>query len=333
LSRATRLLLAHGARWLAVSLAATALLVLLVDWVELGARLARAEGGASLTGALQLALLLLPAHVSRAAPFTVALGSALTVVGLRRSGEWQALGAAGLGPGRLIAPLVALGLAAGLGAAALDAWVVPGATRAQLHLLAQHEGRPLRHDGATWLYADGQAFRLEGDPVAGTIAQAYAFSMDAQQMAWAHAGIRWEGLAWACEGGCVEGSPWGSLPPPQAMAQLLGPEEPSALGWAVLGHDTRPSAAAERWARLSRPVASPLAALLAAAISALLAPGSLAVLLAAAPVLAWELLATGIQTQVGLGRLPGLGIPVARLGLAALLALLAWRRLGRPRRR
>ncbi len=330
MSRASRLVMGRALRWLAVAIAATALLVLLVDWVEHGSRVAGSTGGAALMASLQLALLRLPAHLSRAAPVAVAIGASLAVVGLRRSGEWQALGAAGLGPLRLFAPIALLGGAVGLGAAALDAWVVPSAERAYHRALAHHSDRPLRQDGGTWLSVGGLAFHLEGDPSSGAVPAAHAFAVGDPGQSWTRAALLWRDDAWRCEGDCAPGAPWDRLPAPDHLGELIGPEPPSALSWGTLSQDHRPSSRAELQARISRPLASPLAAIVAAAIAALLAPGPLVVLLAAAPVLAWELLASAAQAQAAIGQLPGAGIPIGRLVPALLIAgLLLWR-LRRP---
>ena len=326
MSLASRLLLGRGLRWLAVAVTATALLVLLVDWVEGSSRVSAAGGGAALAASLQLALLSLPAHLSRAMPVVVALGVSLAVVGLRRSGEWQALAAAGLGPTRLLTPFLALGALAGLASAGLDAWVVPTTARAHAHAMALHQDLPLRSPGGTWLSHDGIAFRLKGDPTSGQLSQVDAFVVGDEPQAWTATGLTWRNQAWAGSEGTVAQPPWSLLPGPAVLAELIGPEQPSALSWSALQQDDRPSSSAELQARLSRPLSAPLAALVAAALAALLAPGSMTVLLATAPVLAWELAATAFQSQAALGQLPVTGIPAARLGLGLLvLVLVLWR--------
>ncbi len=326
MSLATRLLLRRGLRWTAVACCASALLVLLVDWVELGSRLG-GGGPSTLVTSLRLALLLLPGHISRAMPVVAALGAALTVVGLRRSGEWQALAAAGLGPARLLAPFLLIGALSGLGAASLDAWVVPRASRAHGQAMAQHTGQPLRLEGGAWLQLERRSYRLVGEPRSGALerAESYGPGLEATPVV----ALRWEGEAWLPQDGS-DARPWAPLPSPAALAELIGTDAPSARSWTALGADDRPDARAERLARTSRPLASPLAALVAAALCALLGPGSAAVLLATAPVLGWELLATAAQTQAALGRWPAEASPTLRLGLALLVLGLAWRRLRRP---
>ena len=328
MSLAGRLLLSRGLRWLTVSLTATALLVLLVDWVEHGARIPGDQAG-TVAASLRLAVLMLPGHLSVAMPIVVALGAAMCVVGLRRSGEWQALAAAGLGPTRLLAPFLLIGGVAGAAAASLDAWVVPATTGAHDRAMAQLEGRPLRLDDATWIELEGIAFQLTGDPGSGVLPDASAFSVGQDIRAWTHEQLEWDGASWRTDAGPAP-FPWDRLPQPELLSEMVGPQSPAGLSWTVLSGDERPTSRAERQARLTRPLAAPLAALLAAALTALLTPGSLAVLLAVTPVLVLEALATAAQSQAALGHLPPAGIPATRLGLALLLAaMLAWR-LRRP---
>ncbi len=328
MSLASRLLLRAGLRWTAVAAGAAILLMLLVDWVEHGSRLP-GSGGAAMSASLRMALLLLPGHLSMATPVVAALGAALAVVSLRRNGEWQALGGAGLGPARLLAPFAVLGLLAGLGGAALDSWAVPISARAYDRAMAQQLDRPLRLEGAVWLELDSVAFRLEGDPAGGRLSPASAFSAGQPLEAWTRAELSWDGRTWqAAE--ATPGAPWARLPAPEALAELCGSDDPGSYRWAALLEDSRPAAQAERLDRGSRPLAAPLAALIAAALCALLAPGSLAVLLAATPVLAWELATTVLHGQVALGHAPAASVPALRLGLALLIAVAVLWRLRRP---
>ena len=343
---ATRLLLRRGLWWMSVTLAATALLMVLVDWVEHGSRVSSAAGsGPAVMESLRLALLLLPSHLSLGLPIVAALGASLAVVGLRRSGEWQALGAAGLGPTRLLAPFALLGGLAGLLTVGLDAWVTPVTSHAHATSMAAHQGSPLRQDDAAWFAQDGLIFRLEGDPASGLLGTAAVLMLPrgdgSPLQSWQSAQIRWAEPHWVSSdpGGdrslpadapSVGSAPWERLPAPAALSQLIGSQPASSHSWSTLLADPRPSSLAERHSRGSRPLVAPLAALVAAALTALLAPSSVAVLLAAAPVLAWELAATLAQTQVALGHLPPACIPGVRLGLALALALVLVRRLGRP---
>ncbi len=343
---ATRLLLLRSARWTGIALAATALLVVLVDWVEHGSRVSGATGGSAVMESLRLALLLLPSHLSRGLPVVVALGAALTVVGLRRSGEWQALAAAGLSPARLLAPLVLLGALAGGVGAAMDAWLTPVTSRAHSAAMATHQDRPLRQGTDTWLAREGWVYRLAGEPSSGTLGPVSALALPDRTQGtglsgWQASAIRWDGARWISADpgtdrpvaspapGTTE-PPWALLPGPDALAALIGPEPPSALSWGTLRADPRPSSSAEAHGRGSRPLVAPLAVLVAAALTALLAPGSLAVLLAAAPVLAWEIIATIAQSQAAMGHIPPAAIPALRLGLALVVAALVLRRLRRP---
>lgn len=342
---ATRLLLRRDLGWTGIALAATSLLVLLVDWVEHGSRVSSAAGASpAVMESLRLALLLLPSHISRALPIVVALGAALTVMGLRRSGEWQALGAAGLGPGRLLAPFALLGGLGGLAGVGLDAWVVPATTGAHARAMAAHEGRPLRQGTGTWLTLEGLVFRLEGEPASGRLGPASALELSsasgASSTGWQSVGLQWRDGVWEPEdpgserrlpadASLDQPAPWTSLPAPPVLAELIGPGPSTARSWRALRDDPQPSSHAERHARSSRPLAAPLAALVAAALCALLTPGSITVLLAAAPVLVWELFATVAQSQAALGHLPPSSIPVTRLGLGLLAAVALWCRLRR----
>jgi len=343
---ATRLLLLRSARWTGIALAATALLVVLVDWVEHGSRVSGATGDSAVMESLRLALLLLPSHLSRGLPVVVALGAALTVVGLRRSGEWQALAAAGLGPTRWLAPLVLLGALAGLAGAAMDAWLTPAATRAHTAAMATHQDRPLRQGAETWLARDGWVYRLAGEPSSGSLGPVSALALPDHGQGtglggWQASSIQWDGSRWASAapggdrllGGPLpdhDETPWALLPHPATLTALIGAEPPSALSWGTLRTDPRPSSSAEAHARGSRPLVVPLAVVVAAALAALLAPGSLAVLLAAAPVLAWEIIATIAQSQSAMGHIPAVSIPALRLGLALLVTVLLLWRLRRP---
>ena len=158
---------------------------------------------------------------------------------------------------------------------------------------------------------------------------------------WAAETLRWQGDGWIAphpvlpqrydeETRPTVVDPWARLPPPEPLAELIGSDLPAARSWSALREDTRPGASAERFARLSRPLACPLAALVGAALPTIIGAGSLAVLVAATPVLAWELAGALVQTQAAAGVLPPAAIPAVRLGLALLIAGLLVRRLRRP---
>jgi lipopolysaccharide export LptBFGC system permease protein LptF len=344
MSTASRLLLGRGLRWLIIALLAAALLVLLVDWVEHSSRIRGPGGAPALLASLRVVLLLLPAHLSRAAPIAAGLGAALTVVVLRRSGEWQALGAAGLGPARLLAPFVLLGGLTGAGSAALDAWAVPPSTRAYDRAMAQHDGRPLRMEGWTWVEIQGVYFQIatpiEGDHLDTACATVIRQQQEGSALSeFCVERLDWDGGIWEPQGESFRSNdpastahidPWLLLPPPEQLAQLAGDHPPSGRSWSTLMAEDSPDAAAERQARWSRPFAAILAALVAAALAALLQPGSLTVLLALGPVLTWELLATMAQAQAALGAFHPAGSAAARIGVGLLVAALAWRRLQRP---
>jgi lipopolysaccharide export LptBFGC system permease protein LptF len=344
MSTASRLLLTRGLRWLLIALLAAALLVLLVDWVEHSARIRAPSGAPDLLASLRVVALLLPAHLSRAAPVAAGLGAALTVVVLRRSGEWQALGATGLGPARLLAPFLLLGGLLGLASAALDAWGVPPSTRAYDRAMAQHDGRPLRLEGWTWLEIQGVFFHIS-TPIEGDhLDTACALVIRQHEMGSALAEfcarpLEWDGALWQPRDETSRSSdpaltshldPWLLLPPPRQLDELAGSHPPAGRSWSTLWAEDNPDAAAERHARWSRPIATLLAALVAAALAALLRPGSLTVLLALGPVLVWELLATVAQAQAALGSIQPASSGAVRVGLGLLVAALAWRRLQRP---
>lgn len=338
---ATRLLLGRCLRWTAVAAVAVALLVLLVDWVELGARPAP-SGEPAVTNALRMALLLLPGHLVRAAPLVVGLGAALAVAGLQRSGEWQALAATGLGLRRRLLPFALVGALAGLCVLAAEQLLVPPATSAHARAVASTLGGPLALPEGTWIERGGTLFQLGWRPDEGP-GPVLAIERREGQLAgsWRTDALHWEeGTGWRATGEVDRRSwpdqadgaldpPWSRLPSPAELQGLLGPDLLAARGWAALGRDARPAARAERQARWSRALACPLAGLAAAAVPAILGAGSLVIVLAALPILAWELLGAVLQAASAGGTLPPVSNALGRLGLALLLAGLLLRRLRR----
>ena len=336
---ASRLLLARALRWTVASAAVLALFALLVDWVEGGARAGSGlEGGQAVAFALRVALLRLPGHLGRAAPLIAALGAAIAAAGLCRSGEWLALGAAGLPAWRRLLPFLALGLGVGLCGAALDAWVVPRAGTAGAQALAAARGGAIRSGELGWLARGDAVFRLRGEPGSGRIEEARAFALRDGRLeaAWAARDLRWDGRAWESRGDAAEpglegaGPPWGALSPPEVLGELVRAAPHAERTWAALLRDTSPASRAERGARWSRPLGCGLAALAGAALPALLGPGSLPVLLAALPVLAWEALGASAQAEAAVGTLPVAAVPLSRLGLAMLVSAGLLLRLRRP---
>ncbi|MFH1469973.1 MAG: LptF/LptG family permease, partial [Pseudomonadota bacterium] len=245
----TRLLVTRGARWTAVAALALALLALLVDWVELGAR-----GGAPVGQTLVEAALRVPAHLGQAAPLVAALGAALALTGLRRAGEWQALEGVGVGPWGRLGPLLALGWGLGAAAAAVDAWLTPWAGLARSNLAALQRGEPLRAAGSVWLALDDTLYELRGEPGDGNIEGARAFALSAGHLraAWEADGLRWDGARWVPEPVGLTLEPWASLPAPPALAELVGTTPMPERTWTALGADAGPAAAAERATRWSR---------------------------------------------------------------------------------
>jgi len=330
----------RGLRWVLVSAAGMALLVLLADWVEAGARLAGgAQGGPTITEALLLALFLLPEHLVRSAPLIVALGSAIAVATLVRSGEWQALAGTGMSALRRLIPLAAVGLMMGGAAFLAQEHLVPRSASAYLERQAAYGGGPLSSGSTVWLSVGSTVFRIShirnerlGETLAWTDEQGH---LNARQRV---EGLRWDGEAWQPEGEqkrlawsvAPQTDPWRALPPPEVLAVRAGPDSAPTRDWDALGADDRPWARAERQARWSAALGCCPAAVAGGAVPALLGAGPITVVLAVVPVLLWELSGAVLQLFAAQGELPPPLVAWLRLALAALMGGALLRRLGRP---
>jgi lipopolysaccharide export system permease protein len=138
------------------ALAAVVLLFLAVDFAE-NASVFRGPGW--MAAAAQVYLYRAAVVAWQTAPAAMLLAAALTASGLRRSLEYTALRALGLGPWRVAAPALAVALAAGAAMAWLgDAVAADAAARAD-QIMAQRFGRdaPLRHwqERASWFRGRG----------------------------------------------------------------------------------------------------------------------------------------------------------------------------------
>ncbi|MBN1335598.1 MAG: LptF/LptG family permease [Deltaproteobacteria bacterium] len=323
--RTLTFLLRRGLRAALVAGAALGLLLLLVDWVEAGAR---GEGG--VTATLLVALLEAPGHLARGAPLMAALAAALAVAGLVRAGEWQALGIAGLGPRARLAPLALVGLLVGGGAAFLQETTVPAAAQERARRGSEASGGPLRVGEEAWISSENAVFRvtlLEG----WTLGPSSAWRrlpgpfLDRQVVA----SLAWDGTAWRRPDGPVA-LPWSDLPPPSVIDALGVPGEAADRPWASLAMDRRPAARAEIHTRWSRPLSCVPAALVGAAVPATLGAAPFAVVLGLLPTAAWEVVASALQSAAGQGVVPPALGAWLRLLLALLATGLALRPLGRP---
>jgi lipopolysaccharide export system permease protein len=95
------------------------------------------KDGYQLTDALFSVLLQVPAHLYDLFPITLLIGSISALARLAQSSEFTILRTGGLGPGRALALLGTLGLAASLFTLVLGEWVSPWAE----HQMAQHKAR------------------------------------------------------------------------------------------------------------------------------------------------------------------------------------------------
>lgn len=120
------------------ALAAVVALFLVVDFTE-NSGLFRGPGWPA--AAAELYLWKSAVVVWQMAPVALLLGASITVSGLRRTREWVALRALGLGPWRLALPVLAVATLAAVGLAAFDDALVVGASARVDELLATRFGR------------------------------------------------------------------------------------------------------------------------------------------------------------------------------------------------
>jgi len=132
----------HVARRAAVAflsaLAAAVALFLVVDFAE-NSGLFRGPGW--LAAALELYLWKSVVVVSQMTPAATLLGASVTVSGLRRTREWVAMRAVGLGPWRLALPVLAVAALAAGALAAFDDALVVGASARVDEIMATRFGR------------------------------------------------------------------------------------------------------------------------------------------------------------------------------------------------
>ncbi len=323
--RTTAFLATRGLRAALVAGTALGLLLLLVGWVEAGAR-----SGGGVMDALVGALLEVPGHLVRGSPLVAALAAALAAAGLVRAGEWQALGAAGSSPAARLAPLALVGLLVGTGAALVQDTLVPIAAIERARRESAGSGGPLVRGGEAWLTA-GEAVLRVTPAGPGVLGPSTAWRrlpgpalerLDVGQLAW-------NGRTWAPPGGPAA-APWSDLPPPDTLAVLLVPGDPADRPWASLRRDRRLDARAEVQARWSRPVSCVPAALTGAALPITLGATSPAVVLGVLPVVAWEVVALALQSVAGQGALSPAWVAIVRLLLAGIVTGLALRPSRRP---
>jgi lipopolysaccharide export system permease protein len=120
------------------ALGAVVALFLVVDFTE-NSGLFRGHGW--LAAAAELYLWKLVVVVWQMAPVALLLGASITVSGLRRTREWVALRALGLGPWRLALPVLAVAALSAVALAAFDDALVVGASARVDELLATRFGR------------------------------------------------------------------------------------------------------------------------------------------------------------------------------------------------
>ncbi len=120
------------------ALAAVVALFLVVDFAE-NSSLFRGAGW--LAAAAELYLWKSAVVVWQMAPAAMLLGASVTVSGLRRTREWVALRALGLGPWRLALPVLAVAALAAAGLTAFDDALVVGANARVNEMMATRFGR------------------------------------------------------------------------------------------------------------------------------------------------------------------------------------------------
>lgn len=295
-------LLRRGLGWLLLLAGGLVALGLLVDTLELGAR----HDGAAWADLLSLALLASPLRLVQLSPALLALASGITVLGLRRSGEWEGLGIAGLTPSRRLRPLLLLGYLAALAGLGIQECLVPPASLEGARRLARVEGRPDLHPetSGAWLHVPGVFANFAGfeppglDPSPGLV-DVRAWCVEGGQLtaAWSAESLRWSGAFWEPVGGVKVqpwapsvslDAPWSRLPPPEDLRSLVVAQGPSARGALLLWRHPTPEARVELWTRLLRLLVLGPVCFLGGAMALLASASSWALLLSLAPVLLTE---------------------------------------------
>lgn len=297
-----RWLLRRAVGWMAVVATALALLALVVDWVEAGNSTARPG-----VPPLLLAVVGIPAHLVRFAPILVALGAALAVAGMRRSGEWQALAGLGLSPARRLGPFLVAGWIGGLGGILLGESVVPAASLARARWEAAWRGGPLLAPSLAWYDGGDVLYHLETGPD-GSPREVEAFVLRDGRLA---RRLR------APLGGDAPGDPvFAGLPPPADLERMLALPAPSTRSSGDLLATGGPAEQAELVTRWSRAIGAGPAAVVGAALPAAFGPAAGFVLLGALPVLGWELGSAVVESQATLLLVPPWAPALPRLGAA-----------------
>ncbi len=330
-------------RWQLVAFAAIAGLMLMVDWVEEGAALAREGAGGG--QALLLASLLLPGRLIQAAPLAAAAGAALASLELRRTQEWQALAAAGISPVKRLAPFLVAGLLVGVSTLVSNETVVLTAASTYSRRLSTLVGGGIRDGQVAWLSSGRHIFRIS-DPAGESLGAVTVWTLDdgmLVSMAWA-SGLEWTGSRWEPMDasqqqetpwhGVPDGFPflakWQALPSPDDLAAELGTDRLASRSWTSLKKDPRPSADAELVGRWSRALGCVAAVLLGAAVPLAWGARAWLVMAAVAPVFSWELLAAVAQVVAGQGLVPAWTVALARLLVAGLATAMVCYLLYRP---
>lgn len=104
-----------------------------------------------LTQALLYVSLLVPSHLYELLPIAVLIGTIFVMARLAQSSEYTILRTSGLGPGRALRTLLALGLAFAALTFAVGDYVAPAADRAAQLLRARYEGRISIGQTGAWL--------------------------------------------------------------------------------------------------------------------------------------------------------------------------------------
>lgn len=347
---ASRWLFGRMVRWTLLVLAAAALLGLVVDSLELGARLGRGEHGLGWVQALLLSLLALPERMVQILPLIAALAGALTVAGLSRSGEWQALAAAGVGSWKRLLPVLVVGALLGLAGLLAQEALIPRCTLEATRRIAWQqaglaEQRPVAFNegGGGWyasprlvLHVDALK-ELEGTHTLSGV-RLWRIDPDGLGALFSASSLTWREGAWTVDGTDVSvlwtqralSDSWSLIPAPEDLSPFLSGQSPSQTRARLLIQRATPAASAELWARVGRAAALGPLALMGGAMIALLGTSPWMILLALCPVLIVESLALSTQAVAAEGSFPASSSAWLRLLLLAAAVLLLRARFQRP---
>ncbi len=263
---ASRWVAGQVARWLVATAVVVVVLIGGVDAIERSRLLG--DGGAVLD-LLRLVAWRLPGLARELVPVWVALGTALGVGWMVRSGAWEALEGAGVAPRRSV--LVVLTLAATVGGttAALLEVVTPRAAAEAAAAEGALTGRPARLAGS-WVRLGELAFRV-GAASPGKLLDVTVLRAPHGRLERLEASeVRWDGQRWRGEVTVAATGPEPvadldtlPLPPPQQVEALVRPRATAEAGLMVLGRMPLPSARAWWHRRMSGLLAPGIVALLA----------------------------------------------------------------------